>query len=68
MIRRQTTTAEVDVSVQGGGRHVITNTPIHTEILPPKSENFQIKILIFFIFLLKTRLWVLVRTTSPKRF
>ena len=24
------------------------------EILPPKHENFQIKILIFFIFLLKT--------------
>ena len=24
------------------------------KILPPKNENFQIKILIFFIFLLKT--------------
>ena len=35
--------------------------PQHTysnilEILPPKNENFQIKNLIFFIFLLKTEI------------
>ena len=33
--------------------------------LPPKTKYFQIKkILIFFIFLLKHRLWVLVRTVE----
>ena len=34
------------------------------KILPPKNESFQIKILIFFIFLLKLRLWVPVRTAE----
>ena len=38
------------------------------KILPPKNENFQIKILIFFIFFSKHRLWVLVRTTSARQF
>ena len=32
-----------------------------------KKQSFQIKILIFFIFLLKHRLWVLVRTASTRR-
>ena len=36
------------------------------KIFPPKNENFQIKILIFFsYFCSKHRLWVLVRTASP---
>ena len=34
------------------------------KILQPKKENFQIKILIFFIFLLKIKIVVLVRTAS----
>ena len=38
------------------------------KISPPKIERFQIKILNIFIFLLKHRLWVLVRTASPRRF
>ena len=38
------------------------------KILPPKNENFEIKILIFFIFCSKHRLWVLVRTASARRF
>ena len=33
-----------------------------------KPESFQLKILIFFIFLLKRILWVLVRITLPRRF
>ena len=39
------------------------------KILPPKNENFQIKLLIFFsYFCSKHRLWVLVRTASARRF
>ena len=38
------------------------------KISPPKSESFQIEILIFSYFLSKHRLWVLVRTASPRRF
>ena len=34
------------------------------KILPPKNENFQIKILIFFNFCSKHRLWALVRPQS----
>ena len=40
----------------------------YIEMSPPKTESFQIKILIFFIFCSKHRLWVLVRTVSPRRF
>ena len=38
------------------------------KILPPTNYNFQIKILIFFIFCSTHRLWVLVRTASTRRF
>ena len=40
------------------------------KILPPKNENFQISILIFFFlyFSSKHRLWVLVRTASARQF
>ena len=38
------------------------------KISPPKTENFQIKILIFFILLSKHRLWVLVRTASANQY
>ena len=39
--------------------YLIISLPKHAylnilKILPPKNENFQIKILIFFIFLLET--------------
>ena len=38
------------------------------KILPPKNENFQIKCFYFFsYFCSKHRLWVLVRTASPRR-
>ena len=38
------------------------------KISPPKTESFQIKILIFFsYFCSKHRLWVLVRAASPRR-
>ena len=49
----------------------ITKTRLfkYIEILLPKTESFQIKILIFFSFFCsKHRLWVLVRTASPRRF
>ena len=39
------------------------------KISPPKTESFQIKILIFFLyFYSEHRLWVLVRTASSRRF
>ena len=39
------------------------------KILPPKNENFQIKILILFSYFCSNhRLWVLVRTASARRF
>ena len=42
---------------------------IYTENFTTKNENFQIKIRIFFShFCSKHRLWVLVRTASPRRF
>ena len=37
------------------------------KILPPKNENFRIKILIFSYFCSKHSLWVLVRTASARR-
>ena len=39
------------------------------KLSPPKTESFQIKILIFFLISVqKHRLWVLVRTASTRRF
>ena len=52
-------------------RHVYENTPvlIYRKFHHQKLKIFQIKILIFFsYFCSKHRLWVLVRTASPRRF
>ena len=38
------------------------------KISPPKNERSQINILIFFLFLLKTYIVVLVRAASPRWF
>ena len=46
---------------------VITKTRL-LNISPPKTESFQIKILIFSYFCSKHRLLVLVRTASARRF
>ena len=47
--------------------NAITKTCLfkNTENLPPKNENFQIKILIFFIFLLKTDCGHLLEPPRP---
>ena len=47
-------------------KHAYSNTP---KILPPKTVRFQIKKIWYFShFCSKHRLWVLVRTTSARRF
>ena len=52
--------------VQPLRKHAYSNI---LKISPPKTESFQIKILIFFSFFCsKHRLWVLVRTASARFF
>ena len=46
-------------------KHIYSNI---LKISPPKPENFQIKTDIFHISSQKYRLWILVRTTSTRRF
>ena len=62
------------ISFQVGVAHGLHIVPSHShyenvlKISPSKTENFQIKSLIFSYFYSKYRLWVPVRTASPRRF